>query len=913
MSKLNSTEANGINNACARLRETQLGTHIKSLEDFVNQGVLATRANDVTAAINELYGMIVNNDCATIQIPPPGFFTIFGDDETGKLYCYYNDEQYPPVFRHVETPGELEGTLYLYIADPEGENNYELEIGHYIAVRHLDNYYTKTQCDTKYPVTVEQLATATAGYAESYVVKQNGVQVGATINIPKDFFTKGGTVRTVTTANQPVNGFAVGDKYLDLEINVDDGTQTTKHMYINVKDLADVYTADEVTITLSNNNVFSIKAGGVGATQLASNAVETAKIKDSNVTTAKIADGAVTNAKVDSITKAKISDFSHSHGSLANGGTLNSDISSVNKVAVTDSSNNLKTISNLPAGKVSDATAHSQAINTAANATQAAINTAVDTAIKNVDDKCNDIVAGDIDLSGTHTHTKSQITDFPTTMTPTSHTHGNITNDGKVGNAANIPLITGTNGVVQASSFGTAANTFCQGNDSRLSNTRTPTFNNIGASSTSIKNLNDYKTGGFYYISNDVNSPYVINCPNSMGTSTPYSANKSFFLLVETWGTTSTYVKQTLTYYNSNDTYTRTCSNNTWSAWALLSKNGHTHSYLPLAGGTLTGGVKHPQTRIATQDSDNLPWAGALTYDTNFLTTTKARKSLLGTLTDGSKWWNVISVRHRNGTGDGNEWGMYIKSKLTENGDLIWQQDLNGATSSEKTILDSSNYSTYANKYTHPSYTARTGKPTGNQTPGFGGSVTISQITSDASGHVTGATDRTITIPSATATQSANGLMSSTDKTKLDGVATGATKNTVSNSLTDTSTTNALSAAQGKALNEKINAITTDNAAVTTVTSLQNSWTGTVRRMVLNGWAIITFESLTKASTTSSYDNVCDTTFNNKLGHVVYAFGNLNNPNATGCVARVNASGYLQARCLTANHSIYGHIVFPVD
>lgn len=50
--------------------------------------------------------------------------------------------------------------------------------------------------------------------------------------------------------------------------------------------------------------------------------------------------------------------------------------------------------------------------------------------------------------------------------------------------------------------------------------------------------------------------------------------------------------------------------------------------------------------------------------------------------------------------------------------------------------------------YTHPTYTARTGKPTTNQTPAFGGTATVSQITSDTSGHVTGATDRTITIPS---------------------------------------------------------------------------------------------------------------------------------------------------------------------
>lgn len=76
--------------------------------------------------------------------------------------------------------------------------------------------------------------------------------------------------------------------------------------------------------------------------------------------------------------------------------------------------------------------------------------------------------------------------------------------------------------------------------------------------------------------------------------------------------------------------------------------------------------------------------------------------------------------------------------------------------------------------YTHPSYTARTGKPTANASPGFGGAFTVSQITSDGSGHVTGATDRTITIPNAAATTSAAGLMSAADKTALDSLAAGA-------------------------------------------------------------------------------------------------------------------------------------------
>ena len=54
------------------------------------------------------------------------------------------------------------------------------------------------------------------------------------------------------------------------------------------------------------------------------------------------------------------------------------------------------------------------------------------------------------------------------------------------------------------------------------------------------------------------------------------------------------------------------------------------------------------------------------------------------------------------------------------------------------------------------------------------------------------------------ATKSVNGLMSKDDKAKLDGISSGANKTVVENVLTSTSTTNALSATQGKTLNDKI-------------------------------------------------------------------------------------------------------------
>lgn len=76
----------------------------------------------------------------------------------------------------------------------------------------------------------------------------------------------------------------------------------------------------------------------------------------------------------------------------------------------------------------------------------------------------------------------------------------------------------------------------------------------------------------------------------------------------------------------------------------------------------------------------------------------------------------------------------------------------------------------------NPTYTEFTGKPTSNQTPGFGSTFTIQQIKQSATGQVS-ATDRTVKIPNTTATTSAAGLMSAADKTKLNDIDTGAEVN----------------------------------------------------------------------------------------------------------------------------------------
>ena len=71
----------------------------------------------------------------------------------------------------------------------------------------------------------------------------------------------------------------------------------------------------------------------------------------------------------------------------------------------------------------------------------------------------------------TQTPAISDITGLQTALdarSPTTHTHGNLTNAGAIGTTSGVPVITGTGGVLQAGSFGTATGTFCQGNDARL-------------------------------------------------------------------------------------------------------------------------------------------------------------------------------------------------------------------------------------------------------------------------------------------------------------------------------------------------------------------------------------------------------------------------------------------------------------
>lgn len=152
-------------------------------------------------------------------------------------------------------------------------------------------------------VTVEKQASAETGYAHTYVIKQNGTQVGSKINIPKDYLVKSGELKVAAAADLTTlgSGFAAGDKYLDFVINTKGNDGTDEHIYINVKDLVEdtTYSADNTTLELdSATGVFSIKASGVDTTEIKDNAVTTTKINNKAVTTAKIDDGAITATQI---------------------------------------------------------------------------------------------------------------------------------------------------------------------------------------------------------------------------------------------------------------------------------------------------------------------------------------------------------------------------------------------------------------------------------------------------------------------------------------------------------------------------------------------------------------------------------------------------------------------------------------
>ena len=125
----------------------------------------------------------------------------------------------------------------------------------------LEGKYIQITDDASY--SIKKLGTATEGALATYkltkTVGDQTVELGDAIDIPKDFLVKSASVKTVVTENDPVEGYKVGDKYIDFIINTKDseqGSAEDAHVYLLVKDLVDVYTEGD-GIDISATNVVS--------------------------------------------------------------------------------------------------------------------------------------------------------------------------------------------------------------------------------------------------------------------------------------------------------------------------------------------------------------------------------------------------------------------------------------------------------------------------------------------------------------------------------------------------------------------------------------------------------------------------------------------------------------------------------
>ena len=110
--------------------------------------------------------------------------------------------------------------------------------------------------------TITKQTTADTGFIATYQLFKAGAAVGDKINIPKDYLVKSATLETCSTADVPVAGYKVGDKYIDFVINTKDGSGTDEHLYILVSNLIDTYTGGKGITVTSNKIAAALTANG---------------------------------------------------------------------------------------------------------------------------------------------------------------------------------------------------------------------------------------------------------------------------------------------------------------------------------------------------------------------------------------------------------------------------------------------------------------------------------------------------------------------------------------------------------------------------------------------------------------------------------------------------------------------------
>jgi hypothetical protein len=233
--------------------------------------------------------------------------------------------------------------------------------------------------------------------------------------------------------------------------------------------------------------------------------------------------------------------------------------------------------------------------------------------------------------------------------TPTSHTHGNISNAGAIGSTSNLPIITTTSGVLTTGSFSTTSGTFCEGNDSRLSNTRAPSDANYGDITVSGSGTVMRINGGIHQFArvgplSGREYSAMINAPALSLTGTPSASTWYCVPFVCPQDMTVTAMKMYLgTGVSSSAVYMAIYSSDETSGYP---------KGLPLAS-TGSGGVATTSTPTTasttislamTENTQYWLWFGTnATVGTTFRAASNSAFPCLGTLLSGGNNYNVLT------------------------------------------------------------------------------------------------------------------------------------------------------------------------------------------------------------------------------------------------------------------------------
>ena len=348
---------------------------------------------------------------------------------------------------------------------------------------------------------------------------------------------------------------------------------------------------------------------------------------------------------------------------------------------------------------------------------------------------------------------------------PRAHTHGNITNDGKItataatiANGNKLVITDGNNKIQAALAFGTATNKYLtEAGTWKTIDTMTGASASAGGSAGLVPGpgageQNKFLTGA---------GTYAVPTDNKVQM-TPNSAAKAYLLgTTSATESTGTAVFDTGVYVDTaaGSLVAKTVTADNFSglaAKATADKNGKNLTEY-LAGLSVAG-------RVITYTKGDGTTGTITTQDTTYVDFTGATSNAAGThgLVPAPKAGDQAKVL----TGDGKWTALPASTKLNT---IAYDGDGNGVTaaavSADGHTLTLTKGLTFLTE--HPAISM--GKDASRTaTPAFGGKVSVvTGVTVDANGHQTAKEVTTITIPSAVATSTADGLMAKGDFSKL--------------------------------------------------------------------------------------------------------------------------------------------------